>query len=74
MNGKSWGVEVFPSWAGRLAYVSNPESREVVVVNLESNSLVGNIPTADEVYGTALFPPNTFCHVSVYLPLVMRNQ
>lgn len=74
MNDQSWGVEVFPSSAGRLAYVSNPDSRVVVIVNLESNSVVGDILTADEVYGMALFPPSKLCRVSVYLPLVMRDQ
>jgi YVTN family beta-propeller protein len=74
MNDLSWGVEVFPSWAGRLAYVSNTDNREVVIVNLESNNVAGNIPTADEVYGMALFPPNRTCRVSVYLPLVLRNR
>jgi len=63
LNGNSWDVEVFPRWAGRLAYVSNPDSHEVVVVNLENNSVIGNIPTADEVYGLALFPPITVCGV-----------
>jgi YVTN family beta-propeller protein len=74
MNSESWGVEVFPHWAGPFAYVSNPESREMVVLNTESNSVIGRLPTADEVYGFALFPPNTNCYVSVYLPLVMRNR
>jgi YVTN family beta-propeller protein len=73
-NDQSWGVEVFPSWAGRLAYVSNPESREVVVVDLEGNSVVGNIPTGDEVHGMALFSPSRSCRVLVYLPLVMKDE
>ncbi|MCP4535571.1 MAG: hypothetical protein GY832_00320 [Chloroflexi bacterium] len=74
MNDQSRGVEVFPSSVGRFAYVSNPDSREVVVVNLDSNSVVGNILTADRVFGMALFPPNTSCRVAVYLPMVMRDQ
>jgi YVTN family beta-propeller protein len=68
-----WEVAAFPSSAGPYVYMSIKDADQVQVVNADTNSIIGSIPVPGGPRGLALFPPNTFCGASIYLPLVLRN-
>ncbi len=69
-----WEVAAFPSSAGPYVYMSIKDDDQVQVMNANTHRIVGSIPVPGGPRGLALFPPNTFCSVSVYLPLVLRNH
>jgi hypothetical protein len=70
-TGVAWEVEAFPLEAGPFAYIGT--LGRVAVVNVNTNSLVDEIPLGGGLCRLAIFPRPTSCYTQVFLPLVTRN-